>query len=1552
MALIERLYSKIPFSLRQKRKLLTSVAAATLAVVISFCLTNLYSVRPQASGLTATTFTVTNVGDSGPGTLRQAIFDANANPGTDTIAFNILGAGVQTISPTTALPVIVDPVIIDGYTQPGSSANTLADGDNAVLLVELNGGYNVSAGLQINGSNCLVKGLVINRFNSAGIFFSSAVVPSTNTGNVVEGNFIGTDSRGEIALANGDGVDIRFTANTLIGGMTTAARNVISGNASNGIFAATDASATTIQGNFIGTNAGGTTALGNNNSGIFAGGLGNDVIGGTTVGARNLISGNLSNAGIFVQYGSSSAVTIQGNLIGTDVTGTTALGNSFGIWVNHGSSSAATTIGGAAPGARNVISGNRSDGLFISGSTRNSQIQGNLVGTDSSGTKPLGNAGNGIQIDAFAVANKVGGTSAGQANTIAFNGRNGVLVAPGLSDTGNSIRRNSIFSNGALGIDLAGDGVTANDPGDGDLGANNLQNFPMLSTVIADNTRTVFDATLNSAPNTTFTLNLYQSSACDPSGNGEGTTPIVFGSLSFSLTTDANGNGLLEFGMGPLATGQVITATVTDPAGNTSEFSPCDASKATGNVQLSTGSLKVIEDVGIVTVNVLRTGGSKGTLSVDYTTADITATAGSDYMPVAGTLTFNDGETSKTFDIPILDDANTEVDESFEVRLQNGPNVDSLGTPSAEIITLQDHSLPPFLTINSVSITEGDSGTTNALFTVTLTPLTGRTVTVNYQTTAGSATANVDFQPVSGTLTFGPRQTTQTIAVPIIGDRIDEFNETFQVLLTNPLNATIANGGAPATGTIIDNDPPPVVSIGDTVVVEGNSSITSAVFSVSLSQASGKSICVQASTADGTATAASGDYAPIAGVITNPPVFLGFNPGTTSVTLSVPVRGDPNFEPNETFFANINPCDSNVTIGRGQAVATIINDDPQAAPAISISDVGVSDGSGATNAVFDVSLSSASTQSVTVQYATAPGTATPGNDYQTISGTLTFFPGMTHQPINVPIVGDALVEGNETFTVNLSNPTAGTLADSQGLCTISDGPPSQLPYLTINDITVAEGPSGTSDVDFTVTLSQPSAQQVFFQYTAAPGSATENVDYMKVFGGALIVPGSTTFKISVPIVGDQIVEADETFFINLSNATGATIADVQGVGTIVNYVTPSIQIGGGFSVFEDVGRATATITRFGNSLTTSVIDVATVDGTASQRTDYTISAATVTFLPGETTKTLDIPIVNDLYVEGDETFSLLLSNPVGAVLGDPSSVAIKILDDDSSLPNSNPLDNADARFFVREQYYDFLSRVPDQAGFDFWSGQITQCGSDALCIRNKKIDVSNAFFYELEYQQTGAYVYRLYRAAFGNNQPFPNPIPDPNNPGEDKRLLSYQAFSNDRARVVGGVSLTQSQLDLANAFAQRPEFMTRYPANLDDLGFVDAVLTAIRNDSGADLTSQRQALLDLFNQAGNGNAGRGTVMYRLADDNAPTNPINNRAFIDAEYNRAFVATQYFGYLRRDPDIAGFLFWLGQVNSAPLRDVPKQHAMVCSFTTSAEYQQRFSSVVTHFNFECQ
>jgi len=314
----------------------------------------------------------------------------------------------------------------------------------------------------------------------------------------------------------------------------------------------------------------------------------------------------------------------------------------------------------------------------------------------------------------------------------------------------------------------------------------------------------------------------------------------------------------------------------------------------------------------------------------------------------------------------------------------------------------------------------------------------------------------------------------------------------------------------------------------------------------------------------------------------------------------------------------------------------------------------------------------------------------------------------------------------------------------------------------------------------------------------------------------------------------------------------------------------------------------------------------------------------------------------------------------------------KISAEATTTTTSSFLNSADdPRFFVWQHYLDFLNRQPDQDGWDYWISQITQCNpTDQLCIHNRRIAVSDAFFFEPEFQQTGSYVFRLYRAAFGDDQPFPNADPgDPAAlfyPGPDFHLKfpGYATFSQDRAQVVGGPDVVQSQLALANDFVQRPDFQDKYPASLNGPEFVNAILTSINGASGSDLTSQIGVLNNLYTQG-----GRGLVMFHLANDYwnrcerlpgeppapcLPSDvgpPVDNRPFIDAEYNLTFVATEYLAYFRRDGDANGLNFWLTQINRYPLRDEAAQHAMACSQITSAEYQLRFSNIVSHTNQEC-
>ena len=516
-------------------------------------------------------------------TLRAAIEQANATSGADTINFNIpddpsiSGDEVRTISPISALPNITEQVTINGYSQPGASPNTNGPGlgDNAVLRVELNGssaGANAS-GLSITSTtsgNSKVRGLVINRFGQYGILLSGQ-------GNVVEGNFIGTNPAGDTALGNGTaGVIINpsgsATGNNTVGGTTPAARNLISGNGLSGGVWINAGDANKVQGNLIGTKASGTEPLGNLGNGVWLrGGVGN-VVGGTTAAARNVISGNGQNGVLFDvgiigdQVGGN---LVQGNYIGTDVTGTADVGNSQAGVVLDGTNGTMSlnTIGGSTIGARNVISANGQEGVSIldAGATNNF-VAGNYIGTDKTGTAALGNGWHGVLIASGASDNNVGDMSADAANTIAFNGssfEDGVRIGV-VGGTGNRILRNSIFSNADLGIDLGDNGVTPNDTGDADTGANNLQNFPVLTSAKSSRTGTTIKGQLNSTPSTTFTILFFSGPAMDLEGKK------FLGQKR--ITTDASGNASFTFKTKKKAAGEA-TATATDASGNTSEFS-------------------------------------------------------------------------------------------------------------------------------------------------------------------------------------------------------------------------------------------------------------------------------------------------------------------------------------------------------------------------------------------------------------------------------------------------------------------------------------------------------------------------------------------------------------------------------------------------------------------------------------------------------------------------------------------------------------------------------------------------------------------------------------------------------------------------------------------------------------------------------------------------------------------------------------------------------------------------------------------------------------------
>ncbi|MCG8351660.1 MAG: hypothetical protein MI924_28160, partial [Chloroflexales bacterium] len=377
-------------------------------------------------------------------------------------------------------------------------------------------------------------------------------------------------------------------------------------------------------------------------------------------------------------------------------------------------------------------------------------------------------------------------------------------------------------------------------------------------------------------------------------------------------------------------------------------------------------------------------------------------------------------------------------------------------------------------------------------------------------------------------------------------------------LTTTPLPTATATATSPPTATNTPVPPPtatntpvppptstptvalPILSINDTSVVEGNAgTTTNAVFTVSLSAASDQTVTVDFATSNGTANAGS-DYISASGVLT-------FPAGVTTRIITVVVNGDDLNEPDQTFFVTLsNP--SNATITRNRGTGTILNDDP-APPELRINNINITEGTtlGVVDAVFTVTLSPPVNNLVTVDFATANGTARAGSDYITRTGTLIFMPGQATQPITVPVASDLQPEGSETFFVDLSNATNAAINTSRGTATITD----PLPPITINDTSVVEGDTGTTvNATFTVGLAFASVNPISVNYATVNGSASAGSDYLAQTGVLNFAPGQTAQTIEVTVLGDNNTENNEIFFVDLSNATNAVIQVGRGTGSI------------------------------------------------------------------------------------------------------------------------------------------------------------------------------------------------------------------------------------------------------------------------------------------------------------------------------------------------------------------------------------------------------------------
>jgi VCBS repeat-containing protein/parallel beta-helix repeat protein len=581
------------------------------------------SYRPALEGLEGRTlpsnFMVLNNMDNGdnvnpiPGSLRAEIIAANASPGTmanpDTITFAATLAGQTITVMTNDLPALTSPFTTIDATSLETAGSTAP---NLVLA----GPLAMASGLDIQGGNDTVMGLVINGFLTDGILLEM------NGMDTVADNYLGTDLTGKTAVPNMNaGVEIAgMISNNTIGGTTTAARNLISGNMDGVIIdgsGTANPSNNVVEGNYIGTTVDGSAALPNVVGVNIQRALTNTV-------ANNVISGNMAD-GIEVSFDPSSGNVIQGNKIGTNPAGTAGVGNgSNGVFVQNGAQM--TTIGGTTAGTGNLISGNAADGIVffcaVGGliPTSGNLVQGNLIGTDVTGTASLPNGTNGVQFhDACTMNNTVGGTATGAGNIIAFNKNDNVLVDTG---TGNSILSNSIFSSGHLGIELLNNG-------------NNNQAAPVLTSAAATPGGGTIQGTLASTPNSMFIVQFFANAAANPSGFGEG--QIFLGSTTVS--TDGAGNAMFSATVTTQITrGQQISATATKLVTTT----PSDTSAFAKDVSASGQPPVANNDSYPATGNTaLNVNAANGVLANDTDAEKDPLTAVLGQGPTNGSLTLN-----------------------------------------------------------------------------------------------------------------------------------------------------------------------------------------------------------------------------------------------------------------------------------------------------------------------------------------------------------------------------------------------------------------------------------------------------------------------------------------------------------------------------------------------------------------------------------------------------------------------------------------------------------------------------------------------------------------------------------------------------------------------------------------------------------------------------------------------------------------------------------------------------------------------------------------------
>jgi CSLREA domain-containing protein len=1606
-------------------------------------------------------------------TLREAINVANAHP-RSMIAFAIPDSdtgcvsGVCTISPTTNLPAITNWVFIDGYTQqpcppsptgPCSHPNTLSlnAGDDAALLIVLNGSNVLSDGrgldLEQGSSRSTIRGLVINHWNTAGIYIKNS---SQNT---IAGNFIGTDAAGAnpAGAAGGAGVLIVSDCNAdasenEIGGDFPKDRNLISGNGDVGINIGANngecVTGTVVEGNYIGTDRNGLAAIPNAESGIVIQGTSEgNTVGFEVLDGDNVISGN-TGAGITIL---SNQNLVIGNFIGTDRTGLAPLPNLQGIVITGAQDNFIGVIPFFAVFG-NVISGNLDDGIAILGGSNNT-IQGNYIGTNLNGAvaSGMGNGGNGVEVyigtvppPQNATNNTIGGPfqdigeiadkqldktrssaqgsartlssaqwlakvraraqallsrkvagaktkSSGTAldpnprtgaksnsitpyvlntsgaNTIAGNGEDGVRVSSN-GDFNNLISQNSIFSNTGLGINLGTDGVTANNSADHATGPNHYQNFPVINSADPGTQKINFSIDGTGGTGLPFTIEFFTNDVCDGT-NGEGKT--------FLGSTTVNSGGPFDYvSSNTFTSGQVITATATDSNNNTSEFSACFcAGKPTtptasndgpycegGTINLSTptvagatyywtgpnGFAQQVQNPTRTNISTSDAGTYSVTVTVDGCPSDpgttnvvVNATPGT--PTASNTGPYIEGQTIQLSSGTVAGATYSWTGpNSFTSSLQNPTRAnatiadagDYLVTVTVDGCTSLPRTTKVDITAcptNFTVISAGDGGDSNpgdGLCRDSNQSCTLRAAIEEANALPTCGTINIDFAIGTATITFTLSNGQMTIDhdVNIIGPPSDSVvvdgNNSSRLFTVNAgktasiSNLTLSRGNGRDT---------PSSSAGDGGAIQNNGALTlkgvtlraNAAISGGAIRSDGALVLVNTTISGNLATGDGGG------------LYNAINQATlTNVTVAYN-RANSDSNPSGTG-GGVSVAGGNVLLHN-----TIVADNYNGgSPSTTADDIGgLVDSSSSYNLVGNGSggLTNGGATHNQTGVATALLGALMNNNGPTFTHGLLY---------NSPAIdaGDASVLGSPLF-VNvdqrgLTRPDDGDNSGSGGVdigayerqLTETRTVPSGLNAgVDINDARltfpcVPAGSCGDARAKGDTAI-RPEVERyaVDLKVLAVPPDAPSGS------GPAFdVTPNSTFYDSPVTVCFYLPSVTNPTNFASLKvlHREGGILVD-HGSTTNFSDKTVCTQVPS-FSQFVIVQNVTPTATDA--SVSGQIVDDRgqPVEG-AAVRMNGTQNRLTITDAEGK--YSFDEVETNGLYIitPSRANFTFSPSQRSFSQLGAHTDATFTASPTAGGL---NPLDTTE--YFVRQQYVDFLGREPDEAGFNFWVRNIDSCANDSGCREVKRIDTSVAFFFSIEFQQTGYLVYRTYQAAYGDAPNAPVPL-----------ILSE--FKPDTLQISSRVVVLQDgwQQRLENNkrafiedFVRRRRFMSAYPQSMTPVEFVDKLFA----NAGVPVAHSDYALaIAEFARAADTSdvTARARALRRVAE---------NQILARQEFNQAFVLMEYFGYLNRDPntgqdnDFSGYNFWLDKLNR--FNGNFQNAEMVKAFLTSIEYRSRF------------